>query len=233
MGLPAEKHVRATLADLETVPPNMIGEIINGTLYIFSRPAPPHAHASTALTGEIIGPFQRGRGGPGGWRILDEPELLLGPRGDEDDLVPDLAGWRLDRMPVLPKTAKFTLAPDWVCEVLSPSTITVDRAEKMPAYARQGVRHVWLLDPLARTLEVFALESGRWMLLHVHHGNARVRAEPFEAIELELDALWEDAEIKAEEGPPATPEPSEKPARKASSTPKKSQNPRKSRPRAK
>ncbi|WP_437960771.1 Uma2 family endonuclease [Sorangium sp. So ce119] len=203
MGFPAEKRQRATLADLETVPPNLIGELIRGTLYVFPRPAPPHAHASTALTGEIVGPFQRGRGGPGGWRILDEPELLLGPAGDEDDMVPDLAGWRIERMPRLPQTTKFTLAPDWVCEVLSPSTVVTDRAEKMPAYARHGVRHLWLLDPLARTLEVFALEAGRWVVVGVHHGSARVRAEPFDAIELELSALWDEAEEAPQEGAPA------------------------------
>jgi Uma2 family endonuclease len=192
MGLAAERRPRATLADLETVPPTMIGELIRGTLYLFPRPGPQHAHASTALTVEIAGPFQRGRGGPGGWRILDEPELLLGPAGDEDDLIPDLAGWRVERMPRLPATAKFTLTPDWVCEVLSPSTMVVDRVEKMPAYAKHGVRHLWLLDPLARTLEAFALEAGRWVVLGVHHGSARVRLEPFDAIELDLAVLWDD-----------------------------------------
>jgi len=227
MGFPAEKRRRATLADLETVPPNRNGELINGTLYIFSRPAPPHAHAASVLGMEIGGPFQRGRGGPGGWRILDEPDLLLGPPDDEDDIIPDLAGWRIERMPVLPPTAKFTLVPDWVCEILSPGTISIDRGEKMPAYARHGVRHVWLLDPLARTLEVFMLEAGRWVLLNVHHGDARVRAEPFEAIELELAALWGEVELRPEGG--ETREPTVKAGRKTSAAAKKT--PRKSRPR--
>jgi Uma2 family endonuclease len=203
MGLPAEKRPRATLADLETVPPNMIGELINGSLYIFSRPGPRHAYASTALTGEIVGPFQRGRGGPGGWCILDEPELLLGPAGHEDDLIPDLAGWRTERMPRLPSTAKIAFAPDWVCEVLSPSTMVVDRVEKMPAYARHGVRHLWLIDPIARTLEVFTLEGGRWVVLGTHHGSATVRAEPFDAIDLELEALWRDVDEGPQRGSPA------------------------------
>ncbi|WP_438020636.1 Uma2 family endonuclease [Sorangium sp. So ce315] len=214
MGFPAEKRQRATLADLEAVPPPLVGELIRGTLYVFPRPAPPHAHASSVLGADLVGPFQRGRGGPGGWRILDEPELLLGPPGDEDDMVPDLAGWRIERMPRLPTTAKFTLAPDWVCEVLSPGTVVTDRAEKMPAYARHGVRHLWLLDPLARTLEVFALEAGRWVVVGVHHGSARVRAEPFDAIELELSALWDGAEEAPQEGVPAAPagEPAPAPA---------------------
>ena len=133
-------------------------------------------------------PFDEGRGGPGGWRILDEPELHLG----EHALVPDLAGWRLERMPRLPETAYFALAPDWVCEVLSPSTAQLDRAKKLRVYAEYGVKHAWLVDPLARSLEVLRLEHGRWSLLDTHAGNAVVRAEPFEAIELELGALWEE-----------------------------------------
>ncbi|WP_308789515.1 Uma2 family endonuclease [Polyangium mundeleinium] len=200
--------MRATIADLEAIPNNKVGEIINGTLYAFPRPAPRHAHASSVLGGDLMGPFQRGRGGPGGWRIYDEPELLLGPKGEEDVLVPDIAGWRIERMPRLPSTARYTLAPDWVCEVLSPGTVTVDRAEKMPAYARHGVRHAWLVDPIARTLEVFLLEKGRWVLLGVYGGSAIVRAEPFDAIELDLAALWEEVE---EEAPVAAEEPAKAP----------------------
>ena len=221
MGLPAEKPKRATLADLDSVPPNKVGEIINGTLHVFPRPAPLHAHASSVLGADLVGPFQRGRGGPGGWRILDEPELLLGPAGAEDDMVPDLAGWRIERMPRLPRTAKFTLAPDWVCEVLSAGTMVIDRAEKMPAYARHGVRHLWLLDPLARTLEVFVLEAGRWVLCGVHHGSAIVRVEPFDAIDLELSALWEEPEEEPAESTATTEQPTTA-ARKISSATKKS-----------
>ncbi|WP_348652905.1 Uma2 family endonuclease [Polyangium sp. y55x31] len=212
MGFAAEKRERATLAELEAVPNNKVGEIINGTLYAFPRPAPQHSRASSVLGGDLMGPFQRGRGGPGGWQIFDEPELLLGPEGEEDILVPDIAGWRIERLPRLPRTARFMLAPDWVCEVLSPSTVTVDRAEKMPAYARHGVRYAWLVDPIARTLEVFMLERGRWVLLGVYGGSAVVRAEPFDAIELELAALWGEVEEEA----PAPPEEPAKTPRKAS-----------------
>jgi len=192
MGDPAEKLTRrATYADLAAVPPHKVAEIIRGVLHTFPRPAPKHARASTALGGELFGPFDRGRGGPGGWRILDEPELHFGPAEDEDVLVPDIAGWRVERLPRLPEEAYFRLAPDWVCEVLSPSTAATDRAEKMPIYAREGVRHAWLVDPLARTLEVFALGAdGRWILAGVHRGDAAIRAEPFEALELELALLW-------------------------------------------
>ncbi|XXS87726.1 Uma2 family endonuclease [Sorangium sp. So ce590] len=135
MGQPAEQQRRATYADLEAVPPNKVAEIIGGTLHVVPRPAPRHANAAGALQGELFGPFHRGRGGPGGGWILPEPELHFpDPHapGEIDALVPDLAGWRRERMPELPDTAYFALAPDWICEVLSPSTEDVDRDEKMP-----------------------------------------------------------------------------------------------------
>ncbi|HYO51810.1 Uma2 family endonuclease [Archangium sp.] len=179
----------ATYADLEALPEDVVGEIIGGELHVSPRPAAPHTVAASVLGVELGGPFHRGRGGPGGWVLLDEPELHLG----QDVLVPDLAGWRRERMPRAPRTAAFTLAPDWVCEVLSPSTATLDRAAKLPVYAREGVRHVWFLDPEARMLEVFRLEGVRYSLLVTHTGTARVRAEPFEALELELAALWDEA----------------------------------------
>jgi len=128
----------------------------------------------------------RGRGGPGGWILLDEPELHL----QADVLVPDLAGWRRERMPELPDAAALDLAPDWICEVLSPSTAATDRAEKMPIYAREGVTNLWLVDPIARTLEVSRLEQGRWVLLGTWRDEARVRVEPFAAFELDLAGLW-------------------------------------------
>lgn len=189
MGQPAEKLRRATYADLLAVPAHLIAEIINGELRTQPRPAPAHAEAASALGGELYGPFRKGVGGPGGWRILDEPELHLGP--EPDVLVPDLAGWRLERMPRRPETAYFEIPPDWVCEVLSPSTEADDRADKMPTYAREGVRYAWLVDPILKTLEVFVLSAERrWMLAGTHRGDARVRAEPFDAIELHLALLW-------------------------------------------
>lgn len=187
MGLPAEKLQPATYADLEAVPSHLIAEIINGELHTMPRPAPKHATAASALGIFVGGPFGFGIRGPGGWRILDEPELHLGP----DVLVPDLAGWTLERMPELPETAYFELAPDWVCEVLSPSTEAIDRVEKMPIYARENVRFCWLIDPILKTLEVFLLNSERrWTLAGAYRDAARVRAEPFDAIELDLDLLW-------------------------------------------
>jgi Uma2 family endonuclease len=179
---------RATYEDLQAVPSSMVAEILGGVLHVNPRPAAPHATASSVLGGELGPPFFHGRGGPGGWVILDEPELHLG--ADPDVVVPDLAGWRRARMPEIPDTAFFTLAPDWVCEVLSPSTEAVDRGEKLALYARERVGYAWLVDPLIRTLEVFRLDGGGWRLVGTWHGDAGVRAEPFDAIELPLAALW-------------------------------------------
>lgn len=193
MGHPAEKRRRATYADLAAAPPNKVAELIGGELHLFPRPAPRHARAASSLGIELGGPFDHGKNGPGGWWILDEPEIHFPDptaEGEIEAVVPDLAGWRVERLPELPEEAYFTLAPDWICEVLSPSTAAFDRAEKMPSYAREGVRHAWLVDPLARTLEVFALLERRWLLVGVFRDAARVRAEPFDAIELDLGVLW-------------------------------------------
>ncbi len=176
----------ATYADLEALPPNVVGELVEGELYASPRPAFPHAVATSQLAGELIGPFNRGRGGPGGWIILYEPELHFG----DDVVVPDLAGWTRERMPQPPRTAATSLAPDWVCEVLSPSTVALDRGAKLRVYAREGVRYVWWIDPEARTLEVLRLEGAHFLLLDSHSGKVRVRAPPFEALELELAVLW-------------------------------------------
>lgn len=178
----------ATYEDLAKVPAHQVAEILDGELIVSPRPAARHAQASSVMGSDLLGPFQRGLGGPGGWWILDEPELHLGA----DVLVPDLAGWRRERMPAIPDVAAFSLAPDWVTEVVSPSTARHDRVQKLAIYARDGVRHVWLVDPIARVLEVLRLESGRWLLAAAHGDNEKVRAEPFDAIELDLAAWWID-----------------------------------------
>ena len=194
MGLPAMKPRRATYADLEAVPANQVAELIEGTLHVMPRPAPRHANAASSLTIEIGGPFHRGRGGPGGWWILVEPELHFPDpttAGAINAVVPDLAGWTRARMPALPATAYFTLAPDWVCEVISTSTETYDREVKMPLYARERVPHAWLLDPVKQLLEVYTLdENGHWSAPVIHRDVEVVRAPPFDAIELDLSALW-------------------------------------------
>jgi Uma2 family endonuclease len=178
---------RATYADLLDVPDTLVGEVIDGELITQPRPAAAHARAASRLGMDLGSPFDRGKGGPGGWIILDEPELHL----HGDALVPDLAGWRRERMLELPDAAAFELAPDWVCEVLSPSTQSHDRVKKMRVYARERVAHVWLVDPLAQTLEVYAWAEGAWLRTHIAQGAEKLRAAPFEQIELELAALWE------------------------------------------
>jgi Uma2 family endonuclease len=178
----------ATYTDLLNVPDHLIAEVIDGDLYTTPRPAPRHADASSGLGGALRNPFDRGRGGPGGWRILDEPELHLA----SDVLVPDLAGWRRERLPRLPEEAFFSLAPDWVCEVLSPATAAIDRVKKLTIYAREGIPWAWLVDPMARTLEVLRLGNGHWTILSTWSGLAVVRAEPFDALDLDLSLLWEE-----------------------------------------
>jgi Uma2 family endonuclease len=178
----------ATYDDLLKVPDTQVAEIVDGELHANPRPRPRHAVAGVEIGGILHGPYSHGRGGPGGWWILYEPELHLG----RDVLVPDWAGWRRDRMPHVPETAFFPLAPEWICEITSPSTASLDRVKKLAAYAREGVGHAWVIDPDARTLEVLRLENGRWTILGVHAGNEIIRAEPFAEIDLELASLWAD-----------------------------------------
>ncbi len=167
MAHPERARRPATYEDLLEVPDHLVAEILDGDLHVSPRPAPRHAAASSGLGGALHGPFDRGRGGPGGWRILDEPGLHLA----SDVLVPDLAGWRRERLPRLPEEADFSVAPDWICEVISPSTAAIDRVKKLSIYARERVTHAWILDPLAQTLEILQLDSGRWTILDTCSGN--------------------------------------------------------------
>jgi len=178
----------ATYEDLVKLPDHLVAEIVDGELHASPRPAFAHVRAGSSLGVVIGGPYDHGHGGPGGWWILDELELHLGT----DVLVPDLAGWRKTRMPHRPETAYVSLAPDWVCEILSPSTAVVDRARKLAIYAREAVAHAWLIDPALQTLEVLRLEGGRWLILGTHAGNDVVRVEPFGEIDLELRLLWSE-----------------------------------------
>ncbi len=187
------KRRRAGYEDVLRAPEHMVAEVIEGDLHLSPRPGGPHAMAFTAIVAELRNPFGRGKGGPGGWIIIAEPELHLG--NEPAILVPDVAGWRKERMPSVPNEAYFSLAPDWVCEIVSPSTGRFDRIKKLPFYATQGIGHAWLIDPLQRTLEVFRNESGRWTVIATHAEEEKVRAEPFEALELELSALWADVQV--------------------------------------
>lgn len=177
----------ATYEDLAALPSHLVGELMDGELIASPRPGAPHAAAASSLGADLHTTFGRGGGDrPGGWVILDEPELHVAGQV----MVPDLAGWRRDRMPQIPDVAFFELAPDWVCEVHSPSTIALDRTRKTHHYARAGVRHLWFLDPAPQTLEVFRLDGGGWRLVTSAAGNEKIRAEPFEAMELDLAGLW-------------------------------------------
>jgi Uma2 family endonuclease len=178
---------RATYEDVLASPPHVVAEVVYGILYQSPRPAVPHAAASSAIGEELGPPFKRGRGGPGGWMILDEPELHLG----EHIVVPDLGGWRRERMPELPDAAYITLPPDWICEVLSPSTRALDRGDKLRVYAEHGVRHAWFVEPLERFVEVLRLDGATYRIVQTASGDADARLEPFDAIALPLAALWQ------------------------------------------
>ncbi len=176
----------ATYDDVCAAPDHTIAQVIDGDLVVQPRPAFLHAAASSALGEELGPPFKRGRGGPGGWVILHEPELHL----DADILVPDLAGWQRERMAEIPDAPFTSVAPDWVCEVLSTSTARVDRVRKPRIYAREQVRHLWFVDPGTRVLEVLRLDGGSYRMVLAAADADVVRAEPFEAIELDLSLLW-------------------------------------------
>jgi Uma2 family endonuclease len=180
----------ATYGDLEQLPPHVVAEIVDGELHASPRPAPRHAWASSRLGGKLDPQSAGGWGSSGGWMIVDEPELHLGP----NVLVPDLAGWHRSRMPRLPTTAYFPVVPDWVCEVISPSTASLDREKKLAIYAREHVPHVWLVEPNTRTIEVLRLAGSRWLIVATHKGHDVVAMEPFDDVTFELRVLWGEDE---------------------------------------
>ena len=179
---------QAAYSALEALPMGWVGEIVDEELVASPRPAPGQARAAFMLGVELGERLDPRRGGSGRWCFLRAPELRLG----RDVLVPDLAGWRRDRLTEAPTPDEpfLTLAPDWICEVLTPSTAALDRTRKLPAYARAGVSHVWLVDPAAHTLEVFQRVKRGWLLVDTSEGDAIVRAEPFTSHPLELSSLW-------------------------------------------
>ena len=182
-------RTRPTLYEqLAALPEGLTGEILDGQIHTQPRPSWPHALAGSVLRADLVGPFQQGRGGPGGWWIIDEPELHF--IRDTEVAVPDLAGWRRERMPRPPRGHRVTVVPDWVCEILSNSTESKDRKIKMPIYARYGVAYAWLVDPLERTLEAYALTGGDWREIGRFAGGDRVPVAPFDAIAIDLADLW-------------------------------------------
>ena len=179
---------RATYDDLVAVPPHLVAEILDGRLVTHPRPAPRHSRAASILGGLLVPAHDIGTTGPGGWWVLDEPELHMGA----DVAVPDLGGWRRERMPKLPETAWFELPPDWACEVLSPATARHDKGVKRDLYARHGVRHLWHVDPPERLLEVFELTEGKWLLWRTFRDDDDVAAPPYAALTFKLGLLWTD-----------------------------------------
>ncbi len=184
--VPTAAKKLATYEDVLAAPEHLVAQLIDGELITHPRPASRHARAGSRLGSLLDGPFDRGSGGPGGWVILFEPELHLGAHV----LVPDLAGWRRERMPEMPDVAFFEMAPDFCCEILSPSTARLDRIRKLPIYADYGVGHVWLVDPLAQSLEVFALDGESYRLTGTYAEEDIVEAAPFEEVPLDLSLLW-------------------------------------------
>jgi Uma2 family endonuclease len=168
------------------VPEHMVAELIDGELYTSPRPGGPHARASSSLGALLVTRFQFGDGGPGGWWIIDEPELHF----DADVLVPDIAGWRTERMPEIPTSHIFSVVPDWVCEVTSPSNGRIDRLKKMPIYARESVAYAWLVNPEQQLLEARRLHDGQWIVIGEYGGADVVRGQPFEEVEIDLTRVW-------------------------------------------
>lgn len=179
---------RATYQDVLDAPENLVAEILDGELYLFPRPRPRHARNASALGAFLVTAFDFGINGPGGWTILDEPEIHFGPEDDRDVVVPDIAGWREGRLIEEPEF--ITVVPDWLCEVLSPSTARVDRMKKMPIYAREKIGHVWLADPETRMVEVYRFTKGRYSLVGTYGGDAAIRAEPFAEVEIPAAYFW-------------------------------------------
>jgi hypothetical protein len=177
---------RATYEDVLRSPPHVVAEVLFGTLHQSPRPAVPHALAASAVGEELGPPFKRGRGGPGGWMILDEPEIHLG----EHIVVPDLGSWRRERLPAAPDAAYLELAPDWVCEVLSPSTRALDRGAKLKVYAEFRVGFAWFVEPLEKLVEVLELDGETYRIVQTAEGDAPARLRPFDAIEFPVAALW-------------------------------------------
>jgi Uma2 family endonuclease len=184
MAEPAKRS--ATYADLEAVPEHLVAELIDGDLVTRPRPSPRHSAAANSLSGELTGPFQNGRGGPGGWVFFVEPELKLG----SDILVPDIARWRRERLPAYPETNYFTSVPDWVCEVFSASTERRDRTVKNHKYAKAGIACLWIVDPRQQLLEAFTLVDNHWLLRGAWSSDDNVAAPPFDAISFSLADLW-------------------------------------------
>ena len=184
--MPEWSRKGATYEDVLAAPADKVAELLEGDLYLSPRPSPRHANAASTLGADLHDAFQKGRSGPGGWWILFEPEIHL----RDHVLVPDIAGWRRETLPALPQIGWFEAVPDWLCEVISPSTSRIDREKKLPIYAAAGVEWVWIVDPSLKTLEVLRRKDGRFVLSGAHFGETSISAPPFGDVSIELGPLW-------------------------------------------
>jgi len=178
----------ATRTDLDALPENVVGEIIEGVLYSAPRPRFRHASIESVMVADLVNPFQRGRGGPGGWWILAEPGIEL-PEATE--IVPDMAGWRRSHLPDPLDNEPIRVVPDWVCEILSPTTRRHDQLVKRPFYARVGVPYLWIVDIEARSLSANELVEGRWLEIGLFGPGDAIRAKPFDGVELSMADWWD------------------------------------------
>jgi Uma2 family endonuclease len=184
-----------TLADLDALPPGIVGEIIEGVLYTMTKPRMRHQRATLRIGSGVGDPFDMGRGGPGGWWIVPEPGIEL---PSTPEISPDVAGWRRERMPEMPVDEPIRLVPDWVCEILSPTTRRHDMLRKQPYYARVGVAFLWLVDIDARVLTAHRLESSGWHIIGTYSDETEVRIAPFDAVPLNVTDWWPPAPAASE-----------------------------------
>ncbi|MEY4544369.1 MAG: hypothetical protein RL685_564 [Pseudomonadota bacterium] len=179
----------ATFEDLLRLPEGVRAEVLEGQVITSPAPLPKHSKAQRALGSFVGGPFDDddGHGGPGGWWIFVEVDVQLGLH---DIVRPDLAGWRRERLLNPGDQRPILVAPDWVCEVLSPSTAVHDRIIKRNLYVLAGIGHYWIVDVDARTLEVFQRQDERWLLVGTYGDEAVARLPPFEEVELAVGRLF-------------------------------------------
>jgi Uma2 family endonuclease len=185
----------ATLAELDALPPGIVGEIIEGVLHTMTKPRMPHQRTTCKIGGGVGDPFDDGRGGPGGWWIVTQPGIEL--PNNTKEISPDVAGWRRERLPRMPRNGPITVVPDWVCEILSPTTRRHDMIHKLPYYAKVSVPHLWLVDLDARVLTVHQLliTSGQqgWGIRGPYSDETEARIAPFDAVPLNIASWWPPA----------------------------------------
>ncbi len=198
-----------TYEDILALDEKLHAELLDGMIYIDGVPLgsvvptvgmapaqlPRHAKSQRVLGKIIGGPFDddHGDGGPGGWWIFIEVDVLLA----SGTVRPDLSGWRRERLPQ-PDVRPIATRPDWVCEIISPTSIRQDRVAKRRAYAKAGIPHYWIVDPDARTLEALELQSDRWLEVGTWSEGDVARIAPFEPVEVPVGRLFLPPETRPE-----------------------------------